>query len=255
MAISCCVPPLPYTNRSHIRNSRNQTMKVDSQQVIKAMLDSAWIKDHELAGGHSSPGHVLTISRQCGSYGEEIAQLCAERLNVSYFDKKLIEEVAKSAGVEPEVFHQLEKKVSSMKPNWLETAFTNRPWLEAKYSRNLVSVLLGIRSIGGVVLGRGANYILGHSACLRIRIVAPLNIRAKRFAARAQVEKEEARRQVLEIDDERENFMKTLYHKKINHPEDYDLTINTERISIETAVELIMDSWHARHSCSNETTP
>ena len=228
-------------------------MKVDSQQVIKAMLDSALTKDRELAGRHSTPGHVLTISRQCGAYGEEIAQLCAERLNVPYFDKKLIEKVAESAGVEPEVFRRLEKKVSTMKPSWLETEFTNRPWLEAKYTRNLVSVLLGIRSIGGVVLGRGANYILGHSACFRIRILAPLNIRAERFAARMQIDKEEARKQVLEIDDERKNFVKALYHKKINHPEDYDLIINTERISVETAVELIMDGLHASHSCSHET--
>jgi len=227
-------------------------MTVDSQQVIQAMIDSTRLKDRELAGGHPEPGHVLTVSRQCGANGEEIAQLCAKRLNVPYFDKELVEKIAESAGVEPEIFHQLERKVSRMKPNWLETAFTNRPWLEAKYTRNLVSVLLGISSVGGVVLGRGANYIFGHSACFRTRILAPIDIRTERFAARMQVDREEARRRVLEIDDERKNFIKTLYHKKIARSEDYDLTINTERISIEAAVELIMDGLHASHSCSYE---
>ena len=226
-------------------------MTVDSQKVIQAMIDSTWIKDREHRREHSVPGHVLTVSRECGSCGEEIAQLCAERLKVPYFDRKLVEKIAQSAGEEPETFRQLERMVSRKKPSWLETLFTNRPWLEAKYTKNLVSVLLGISRVGGVVLGRGANFMLGHNACFRVRILAPLNIRTQRYAERKQLDVEEARRQVKAIDDERKNFVKTLYHKKINQPEDYDLVINTHRISIETAVDLIMDGLRASSACSH----
>lgn len=227
-------------------------MTIDSQKIIRAMIDTTLIKDKQLSGRHTSPGHILTISRECGSYGEEIARLCAERLNVHYFDRDLVEKIAKLAGEDPETFHRLEKKVSNMKPNWLETMFTNRPWMEAKYTRSLVSSLMGITRIGGVVLGRGANFILGSNACFRVRIIAPFNTRVERYAKRKGLDIDAAKYRVKEIDDERRNFIKTLYHKEINRPYSYDLSINTKRISIEVAVDMIMDGLDASSTCIHE---
>lgn len=41
---------------------------------------------------------IITISRQCGSGGHTIGKQIAQRLNIPFYDKKIIEVVAKRSG-------------------------------------------------------------------------------------------------------------------------------------------------------------
>lgn len=50
--------------------------------------------------------YVITIGRQFGSGGREIGKLVAERLGIAYYDKELLCEAAKKAGVSPEFFEK-----------------------------------------------------------------------------------------------------------------------------------------------------
>ena len=76
------------------------------------MINAQWLREQENAGDreYAGPGHIVTISRQSGSFGEEIAQHIAKQLEVPYFDKQLVEKIAQSAGVDADLFRQLEKK-------------------------------------------------------------------------------------------------------------------------------------------------
>ena len=101
-----------------------------------------------------------------------------------------------------------------------------------------MSVLLGISRVGGVVLGRGANYVLGQSACFRLRIVAPRPVRVSRVMDRLGIDSKDAEEKVQKVDTERANFVKSIYGMDIDNPDSYDLTISTERYSPELAAEL-----------------
>ncbi len=218
-------------------------MLEQTSRIIDAMIQSTWLKDRE--GERARPGFVITISRECGSEGEEIAHRVAKALNLPCFNKQLVEEIAREASVDPDVFHNLEEKVSGLKPSWLETVFTNQPWLQVKYLDHLLSVLLGISRIGGVVVGRGAHLLLGSKTRLRVRVVAPFDLRVERYAKRQGVDRKTARQQVKAVDEERNNFIKTLFHKKLRRAEDFDLIINTERISVEAAANGILNILHS----------
>ncbi len=214
-------------------------MLEQTSRIIDAMIRSTWLKERE--GERARPGFVITISRECGSNGEEIAHLVAKKLNLPCFNKQLVDKIAREARIDPAVFHKLEEKVSGLKPGWVENIFTNQPWLQVKYLDHLLSVLLGISRIGGVVVGRGAHLLLGSKTRLRVRIVAPFDIRVARYAERQGLDPETARQQVKAVDQERNSFIKTLFHKKLRRAEDFDLIINTERISVEGAANGIID--------------
>lgn len=57
---------------------------------------------------------VITIGRQFGSGGREIGKLVAERLGIAYYDKELLCEAAKKAGVSPEFFEKSDGKISEI---------------------------------------------------------------------------------------------------------------------------------------------
>ena len=58
-----------------------------------------------------------------------------------------------------------------MRSNWLELLFTDKPLQEQRYLQTLVDVVIGIYRNGGVIVGRGANFILDGTPALRVRIV------------------------------------------------------------------------------------
>jgi len=227
-------------------------MTTDNQKIIQSMINAQWLREQETSHEHehADPGHIVTISRQCGSFGEDIAQHIAKQLEVPYFDKQLVDEIAQSAGVDADLFRQLEQKIHRMKPTWLETVFSDRPWLQAKYNKNLINVLLGISRVGGVILGRGANYVLGQSACFRLRLVAPLSIRIIRVSNRLGLDSKAAQETVQRIDMERANFVNSIYGGDIDNPANYDLTINTERFNAETAAQLTLAAAKLGQFCA-----
>jgi cytidylate kinase len=229
-------------------------MGTDNQKIIHSMINSQWLLERENAHKHADPGHIVTISRQCGAFGEGIARHIAKQLEVPYFDKRLVEEIAKSAGVDTDLFRQLEQKIHRIKPTWLETAFSDRPWLQAKYSKNLFSVLLGISRVGGVILGRGANLVLGKSACFRLRIVAPFPMRVARLSDRLELDSNSAEETVKKIDLERAHFIESIYGADIDNPANYDLVVNTERFDIETAAQLTLTAAKVGHFCLHPHT-
>lgn len=233
----------------HSTASTQFAMTTDSQKIIQSILNNTLIQEKYRTRNVATAGPVITVSRECGSYGEEIARLCAERMKVNYFDRELVEHIAKAAGEDPETFHNLEKSATGMSPGIFESMFTNRPWLKVKYTRGLVSSLIGVSKIGGVIIGRGANFILEQDACFRVRIVAPFKIRTARYAERKNIEIAEAVRQVKSIDEERANFIKALYHKNIDQVNAYDLIINSERVEIDTATQMILDGVKNSIAC------
>ncbi|MEX2081321.1 MAG: cytidylate kinase family protein, partial [Dehalococcoidia bacterium] len=57
---------------------------------------------------------VISISRQVGAAGEEVAQLVAERLGFRYIDYQVIQEAAREANVSPETVSEAEHTPSLM---------------------------------------------------------------------------------------------------------------------------------------------
>ena len=59
------------------------------------------------------PPFVITVGRQFGSGGRELARALADELGIAYYDKELLVESAKLAGIEPEFFEQKDERFPS----------------------------------------------------------------------------------------------------------------------------------------------
>jgi cytidylate kinase len=92
---------------------------------------------------------------------------------------------------------------------------------------------------GAVDVGRGANYILPPENRFRVRVVAPLEVRIDNVARNFDVPREEAKKRVIRTESDRRAFIRKYFNAEISDPTQYDLVINTENISIETAAKTV----------------
>ena len=79
--------------------------------------------------------------------------------------------------------------------NWFNLLVSSRHITPDQYAEHLIRVVGAIGEHGNsVILGRGAGFILSPDRCLRVRCVAPLELRARRFAEENLIPVEDARR-------------------------------------------------------------
>ncbi|HTI52602.1 MAG TPA: cytidylate kinase family protein [Verrucomicrobiae bacterium] len=182
---------------------------------------------------------IVTISHEIGAGGPEIGQQLADRLGYRYVDHELISNAATRYGL-------LEEKLSHLdesKPSLFERfdAETRR------YITVIQTALYDFSEQDNVVLmGRGGQWLLrGIPHVLRIRVMAPFDVRVKRLTKKlaGPMGEQTNPRTVTELvrrdDAEKAGRMRYLYEVSITDPSLYDLVINTEKLSMAAAVALL----------------
>ncbi|MBC7287890.1 MAG: cytidylate kinase-like family protein [Armatimonadetes bacterium] len=183
-------------------------------------------------------GDLITISRQAGSGGKTIARIVAAELGYTVYDKEIIDKLADLLGTDPRKVERVDEQAPPMVIEILQAALDRTP-SSASYLRRLREVTKQIAARGkAIILGRGGACLLPES--LRVRVVAPFETRVARVAELQGLSESDARRLVAESDAARKAFGRRHFRCDIDDPALYDLTINTERISLEHAAEMII---------------
>jgi cytidylate kinase len=172
---------------------------------------------------------AITISRQLGSMGDEVAQAIAKRLNFRIVCRDLINQAALRAGV-PEMALAMIDDLG---------LFGIHPSVEARtaYHQAIQKTMREIADSGDVVIiGRAGQVILrNHPQVLHIMVIAPFSVRVERIARQQNIPSQAAIAQIATSDRTRRNYLQRYYHVRWTDPELYDLVINTFRLSPDQA--------------------
>jgi cytidylate kinase len=183
---------------------------------------------------------IITISHEMGTGGPEIGQLVAEQLGYKYVDHELISDTARRYGLLEEKLEHLDET----KPSLFER-------FDAETRRYITAMQTALYEFAEhdrvVLMGRGGQWLLrGISHVLRVRVMAPFELRVKRLATKLSgpMGEQASLRTVTEMvrrdDTEKAGRMRYLYEVDVADPALYDLLVNTEKLSIAAAVELII---------------
>jgi len=184
---------------------------------------------------------VITVSMEPGSGGSLIAEKVADRFGFDYFHRDIIKGIAKSAKIRATVIETLEKDRLSGIEDFIASLYKDQYLYPGIYMQHLLKVVNTIANHGrAVIVGRGANFILPPDERFSVRVVAPLEIRIQNVARAYKVPAETARKRVIGRESRRSAFIRKSYNADISDPENYDLTINTGRMRIESAVEAVI---------------
>jgi cytidylate kinase len=176
---------------------------------------------------------IVTISRQLGSNGHDVAKQLAERLGYRFTYRDMINEAARRAST-PEVALATIDELDLL-------GLTPAPRERKAYCQAVQQVMMELAQQDNVViLGRAGQIVLRDvPGVLHVRIVAPKELRVQRVAEQHHVSPEAALSQVEASDKNRRNYLRRFYHASWDDPEMYDLVINTARLAVQDAVDLI----------------
>ncbi len=234
------------------------------KDVLERRLTKWQVLDDQVAGRKEAELRVITVSRQPGSRGKFVATRVAQKLDIRLFDRDLIARVAESVNMDADSVRHRDERGHSVLEQWSDILSHQRQlWPSSlnlrrlkpdRYLEHLRRVLLEIADgDGGMIVGRGANFILQPAQCLRVRIVAPLEMRVQNMARIHSVPPSVARNRILRREADRRDFARHYFGADIADPQHYDLVINMASFTMEDAARGVINAWNVLRS--DQTPP
>jgi cytidylate kinase len=210
---------------------------------------------------------LITISRQYGAGGSEVATRVAGTLGWRVVDNELVERVAARAGLTAEDVAQREERVSTFIERLARTVVAATPELvvppEATGTAPTLSesdlvqlterVVEEVAAEGKVVLvGRAAPAVLARERdAIHVKVVAPHDWRVRAIAERLGVPPDEAAKLTDETDRNRARYHRQHYHRDWADPANYHLVLNTAALGLDGAAGVVVEraralGWIAR---------
>ncbi len=179
----------------------------------------------------------ITIARQCGSGGHKVADILSEKLGMEIFDKKRFIEESKRRNVYDENANFLnEKPIDSFLYSLIMSYGSKNP--RERYIRFVKDVT---EQESCIIIGRCANIIYKDDPdCVSVYLHADPDIRKKRIQEHDHVSEKEAAETLREVDEKRSAFQEQCTATRWGDGNEYDLCIDTGKIGIEKAAELIL---------------
>jgi cytidylate kinase len=180
--------------------------------------------------------YFITISEMLGTNGEKIARKVAEELKYTFYGTKELFEAAAAMG-----FLSDAKKSDENVPALLERLFSDKPKI---YLDRLQSVIYEVAKKGNAVFfGRGGKFLLQSFDCaFHILVTGSMEKRIQRVMEEKQAGREVAENIIKHSDHDKRAFIRFAYDEDMLNPRFYDLVLNTDKLSIDSAVKMIVDA-------------
>jgi cytidylate kinase len=180
--------------------------------------------------------NVITVSREYGAGGGEVARRLAEALGWELLDRQLLHQAAAVEHVPDAELERVDEKALS-----LADRFRLHPPQE-RYIHGLAEAVRQAAARGNVILvGRGTRQLLGDApSAMHLRLVAPREWRAERMARLEGGSVEQVLARCLEVDRTRERFTRFFFGPSTLEPNQYDLVVNTGRVLFDEVVAFII---------------
>lgn len=217
---------------------------------------------------------VITLSRQLGARGAEIACGVAAELNFRVVGREMVYEAIEGCMIEHVPLDAEEDKSTIIQraldfiqgrpavPDVLPVFNQSEPGLlsagffdtNGYYRSVLESIVFDLSRKGNVlIIGQAGQVLLrDHPSAFHTRVVAPMDKRIETIRQRFGLSAEKALHQIETSDRARAEYLKRHYKADIDDARLYDLTINTGKISPQQAIEVILETLAESGLLSNE---
>ena len=198
---------------------------------------------------------IVTIGREFGSGGHEVARRLADRLGIKMYDEELIARAAASTGYNEEYIKNNEEKAPELSVANMYTGISS--FQASPFTKIQDEEFRIIREIASqescIIVGRAADYILRDERHVSIFLFAPIEDRVKRKLELVRLQGSQAvlgvdesdpdyaamEKHIKQVDKQRKRFYEFYTDNKWGSREVYDVLINTSRSGVNGAVDII----------------
>ena len=188
--------------------------------------------------------YVITLGRQFASMGRSIARETARLLNIEFYDRDIVEEVAKRTKQSVKTISKLEEEAQSRFGEWGRRLFPLGDGTEELKDRTFFVQECVLRDFADkgpcILVGRCADYVMqGRKNLLRVFIYAPKEARIRNCVERLHMEKEKAYKMCADVDRARERYHERYAGYSVMDPEHIDIMLNSDLLGIDGTAEAL----------------
>ena len=187
---------------------------------------------------------VITIGREFGSGGRELGRRLADYLQIAYYDKEIISEIAKRTALSEEYVHNVvEHHPYPLLPITIGHSLYPDMTFQIQQSvyveqSNIIKEMAAASDC--IIVGRCADYILRDIKPFRIFVYADMESRIRRCHQRApegeHLSDKEMKQMIQKVDKGRAKYYEFYTGEKWGDKSSYDLCINTSNVVIKELV-------------------
>ena len=202
----------------------------------------------------STMSKVITVNREFESAGNEIAQAVAKKLDIPYYDRFLITAVAENNGIPVESAEKGDEKMASrFQYSEAQAAFfysaTKSPLpTTAQVAHAQFDLIKEIAKEGPcVIVGRCAGHVLKEDGqkVINIFVHAGTEQRTRRAMENLKLSEADAAKILKQTDKSRRAYHKNYTGHDWDDLDQYDIILNTDRVSFDECVEVICSLYNA----------
>ena len=188
---------------------------------------------------------IITISREFGSGGRFIGEKVAKKLEIAYYDKNIIGQIAEKSGLSPEYIQ--ENAELSPKKGLFAYAFSGRDItgksvedMVYEAQRNIILELAEKEPC--VIIGRNADYILkDRDDVLNVFIHGDMLEKIKRITGLYNVKEKEAVKTMADTDKRRRTNYNFYTDQNWGKASNYTLCLNSSQLGYDRCEMIIME--------------
>lgn len=192
---------------------------------------------------------IISIGRQHGSSGREIARQLAKELGIKCYDKEIVDEAASHSDFSRDIIDAFdEKRMSAF------MLHAGGYGLNENFRLNMQVVSAQFDTIRRIAenedcifVGRCADYVLrDRKDLVSVFVLGDMEERLKCLARRQGLDEATARKKIKEVDKDRSSFYKYYSDQVWGDAQNYDLCINSSKLGVDGTVKVILDYIKAR---------
>ena len=202
---------------------------------------------------------IITINREFGSGGREIAQKLSELLDVKIYDKAFLATIREKFDLTEEEA----EKIKAEKTNWwsefcrfykqfgVTPNFNEQP-LEVTSKQLYHAEAKALRDLAEqescIIVGRSGFHVFKDTPdTVKIFLIADMEHRVKRIMEKYNINEEEARKLIDDTDKARENYTKTFAGTSRYDARNYDLVINVSPFTTDQVAQFLAHNLRLKY--------
>lgn len=196
---------------------------------------------------------IISVGREFGSGGHEIAEHLAKRLSLPFYDRNLLDEIANEKEVSGSALLPFDEVPRNRLLSRTVRGYNNSP--EEVVARLQFNFLKNKAANGEsfVVVGRCSEDILkGYDALVSFFIIADMETKLERVRQLRGISKEEAEAVIRRHDKKRRSYHNYYCQTKWGDARNYDMTVNCSKLSRKAATDLLEYFIEARQREKNK---
>jgi len=196
---------------------------------------------------------IVTVSRQYGSGGSEVAERVSRALGWRLYDNAVVDSVADRLGITPAEVSAREERLPTLGERFASAMSLAAPeaLITGEYAvippseDRIVEVTQrvmeeAVQSGPAVIVGRGAQCLLAkRSDALHVFCYAPLESLIEYTMKSLSIKHDEAKKKVIDMNARREDYVKRHWKRDWRDLSNYHLCVNTGWLGIDDAAEIV----------------